>query len=442
MKSICMLLMLLAIGSGTEAWQDGDRQRSVVYPRLGLTMPAFRSMGHRSPLPRQPRDETASTPAAVTSPIVQKDDYEQHHLPCSAHSDCKSGDGYCRQAVGGPRCSPCVDYRMHTCDEWRDSIDGNCEVCRVQEADPQDPAEAQLDARQEEYEEESVTEAIAAPIYGRYGELRSNPSPPTQSGAGRKDFIRYRHHDCGSRNHQCAESALTPDETKHAPTGTDVLARLKPPARGETPESSYEGRSSEPESQLQKERSPTSPQRLFSSTVSEQHWPSGEGNPPVSSTVQWALHPDPASGATVQRQVLHRVIGDKEVHDTVTFHQGRHDEGDHGRAATQRNAETITPQRKMKNIATEQELAEFEQYFGDSSFAGRQMLGWEQHMNWNQPQLHQDQDAAPHQPKLHPHLTQGIQRDILNNQENIGGLLRLLNLAYHNPVPSGALGCL
>merc|ERR1712146_1863 len=171
---------------------------------------------------------------------------------------------------------------------------------------------------------------------------------------------------------------------------------------------------------------------------------------PVSSTVQWTLHPDPTSGATVERQVLHCVVSDKEVRDTVTFQQGRHDEGDHGRApdsavhqaATHRNGETVTPERKMKNIATEQELAEFEQYFGDSPFTGRQMPKWEQHMNWNQPQLHQGQDAAPRQSKLHPHQTQAIQRDILNNQENIGGLLRLLNLAYHNSVRSGALGCL
>merc|ERR1712146_727479 len=132
--------------------------------------------------------------------------------------------------------------------------------------------------------------------------------------------------------------------------------------------------------------------------------------------------------------VVHRVVGDKEVRDTLAFHHGQHDEGDDGRdpdsaahqAATYQSGETITPQRKMKNIATEQELAEFEQYFSDLSFAGRQMPQWEKHMKWNQPLLHQDQDAAPRQ-------TQAIQSDILKNQENIGGLLRLLNLAYHNP---------
>merc|ERR1712224_1095863 len=246
------------------------------------------------------------------------------------------------------------------------------------------------------------------------------------------------------------KGALTLDEVKRAPSGTNELARLKPPARGEMPQWSYEGRSSEPEPQLQNEQPPTNPQRWFSSTVSEQHWPSGESNPPVSSTIQWTLQPDPASGATVERQILHRVVGDKEVRDTLAFRHGRHDEGDDGRApdsaahqaVTCQTGETITPQRKMKNIATEQELAEFEQYFSDSSFAGRQMPKWVQYMTWNQPQLHQERDAAPSQAKLHPHQTQALQSDILNNQENIGGLLRLLNLAYHNPVSSGALDCL
>merc|ERR1719158_655461 len=100
---------------------------------------------------------------------------DQHvPFPCTAHADCSGS---------GPRCSPCVDYRKHSCSDWGDSITGSCDVCTTAGASGATPDD------HEQQEQEAVLEAIAAPIYGKHGELRSMPSPPPQSGAGRKDFL-------------------------------------------------------------------------------------------------------------------------------------------------------------------------------------------------------------------------------------------------------------
>ena len=455
---LCTLLMLLAIGGGAEAHrQHWGRQHNLAHPRLGLSIPAFRSVAHPSPLLRQPRHT-----APETSRAVHKDDYEQQHLPCSAHSDCKGGDGYCRQAVGGLRCSPCVDYRMHTCDDWRDSIDGNCEVCRVHDStsDPQRPAEPHIHAHQEAYEEQAIAEAIAAPIYGQYGELRSEPSPPTQTGAGRKDFVRQRHHD--SHSHAVSEGAQrdttrgpAPLETTDTPSGSSVLANLKAPERADTHTEPppCEGPPSDPcpEPSMEEQRAPahTSAQRWFSSTASEQRWPGG-GRPPVSSTVRRTLQPGRHSGATVERQILHRVVGDKEVRDTLTFRHGQREEdtdkhlvGDspaaRQAAASGHIEKTATPQRQMRNIATEQELAEFERYF-ESASGGQQLPIWD----LPHPQRQgQGQGAASWYQPQRAHTQQQTQRQVPRKRDSAGGLLRMLDLAFHAPVsPAGAAGWL
>jgi len=441
---ICLVLVLLAVCGGADAWQQHPtRRHNVAQPRLHRPMPAFRSVAHRRPLLRQPLDSTASSqntqppPAPVTlSPTVQKYDYAQHPVPCSDHSDCHGGEGYCRQAVGGPRCSPCIDYRMHSCDDWGDSITGNCDVCHVRDTkvDPNRPSEQQRDATQEVYEEEAVIEAIAAPIYGRYGELRSEPSPPTQSGAGRKDFIRQQqyHHSNGNSNgvhvaapHECSDE--------------NVLAKLKAPAnRDMQTESSPSDQvlSSEPEPAVPGRRLPAQP-LWFTSSISQQHWPSDGSGPPISSTVDRTLEPDHVSGATVDRQVLHRAAGDKEVHDTlIARHEQDEDKGrdsDPAAAVAYANGKkTAASGRQVKNIETEDELAVFERQLSDSSTGQRQQ---------HQPYYAQNEEPQPQQQPLfsrcqrHHHQRMcEVQNQLLRGSESNDALLRLLGQVFRSPV--------
>merc|ERR1712146_555253 len=83
------------------------------------------------------------------------------------------------------------------------------------------------------------------------------------------------------------------------------------------------------------------------------------------------MGPDLASGATVERQVLHRAVGDKEVRDTLTVRHSQDEDGwtDSGRDAadTHESGKAVTPQRQVKNIETEEELATFERQFSDSA---------------------------------------------------------------------------
>lgn len=436
--SICPLLVLLIICGGVDAWQQGSRRHNTAQPRPVRLMPAFSSVAQRPLLRQTRRDPIANTapPAHVTSsPTVQNNDYEQHPVPCGQHSECGGGDGYCRQAVGGARCSPCVDYRMHTCDDWGDSIDGNCEVCRMRDTktDPNHPSEHQLDASQEVYEAEAVVEAIAAPIYGRYDELRSEPSPPTQSGAGRKDFIRQHQHQHPS-NGDSKNTIEAPDR----PSSGNVLAKLKPPEHKDmqTETSSKQALSSEPDLAPTEQRSPARTWRWFTSTVSEQQWPSDGSSAPISSKVERTLQPDLASGATIERQVLHRVVGDKEVRDTLTVHHEPVEDGGHvsdsASAHLAESGKKVAPQRQMKNIETEEELAAFEEHFSDSSMALRQ------------DQLHQPhrvQDEAPSQTSLLKHCQQRRQRQMQETQsqlpserESNEAILRLLGQIFRSPL--------
>merc|ERR1719449_507873 len=105
---------------------------------------------------------------ADTIPVPDPEPSQAAPAVCAGHADCGDSDSYCRQAVGGPQCSPCTDYRALTCEDWRDSIDGNCAVCR--DADHQhSPEQQRLLEIQETHEQESIIEAIATPIVGRHG---------------------------------------------------------------------------------------------------------------------------------------------------------------------------------------------------------------------------------------------------------------------------------
>lgn len=330
---------------------------------------------------------------------------------------------------------------MHSCDQWGDSIDGNCEVCHVRDTntESQDPIECHVDTTQEAYEEEAVAEAIATPIYGRYGELRSKPCPPTQSGAGRKDIIHQKQPNRDSRNdggHHYSEDVAAPSGAAHESKDSNALAGLKPPTNsGMQTESSDHSMSSKSEPARPGQRLPAWSQHWLSSTVSEQHWPSDGGDSHVSSTMQRTLQPDPASGTTVERQVLHRKVGDKEIRDILTVrHEPQDKEPIPYRASTHQAAvfsqadNVATPQREMKNIETNEELAEFEQHFSDSSTTIHQDL---------LHQLRSGRYEDPHFESWHnspPVQVQKMQSQHPSTRESPDALLRLLGLVLRSPV--------
>merc|ERR1711871_919734 len=121
--------------------------------------------------------------------------------------------------------------------------------------------------------------------------------------------------------------------------------------------------------------------------------------------------------------VLHRVVGDKEVRDTLTVHHEPVEDGGHvsdsASAHLAGSGKKVAPQRQMKNIETEEELAAFEEHFSDSSMALR-------HDQLHQP--HRVQDEAPSQTSLLKQSQQPSER------ESNEAILRLLGQIFRSPL--------
>ena len=104
-----------------DLWARAAANASTAAERGGGSLPylqpvlAFHSPG-RLPLPGflPAAAAAAATAAAGGAGRVARG------MPCAGHADCGGSSSYCRQAVGGPQCSPCTDYRALTCEDWRD----------------------------------------------------------------------------------------------------------------------------------------------------------------------------------------------------------------------------------------------------------------------------------------------------------------------------------
>ena len=135
----------------SHAQRHGDNIFSVFHER------------QRAPHGQQPHAllKTDDRGAAKAAPPTPTPPMPMPTTRCASHTDCAARQ-YCRQALGGPVCSDCVDYRNHRCQDWQDSIDGRCTVCDADDGRPrrhessqpqQQPEQQQHQQQQQQYSE-------------------------------------------------------------------------------------------------------------------------------------------------------------------------------------------------------------------------------------------------------------------------------------------------
>lgn len=92
----------------------------------------FSVFQHRQRVPRDHHSDArmikTDDRSATAPPTTPSSPEAMPKSRCASHSDCIARQ-YCRQAMGGPVCSDCLDYRNFRCQDWQDSIDSKCTVC-------------------------------------------------------------------------------------------------------------------------------------------------------------------------------------------------------------------------------------------------------------------------------------------------------------------------